>query len=154
PARTKLHTGPQWSRPPFALTLGVRPNSPMATTSVSCNSPRCSRSSTRAVKPTSKVGASTSSMRSAFWAWVSHRGLSTALSPGSRGHCTWTSRTPRLDEPPCQQGTLAEPGPAVALPDFRRLLLDGKGLAGLARQEQLEGPLLEGVELANGVAAL
>ena len=30
--------------------------------------------------------ASTSSMRSAFWACVSHRGLSTALSPGSRGH--------------------------------------------------------------------
>lgn len=40
PASTAFITGPQWSRPPFALIRGVRPNSPTATTSVSSSKPR------------------------------------------------------------------------------------------------------------------
>ena len=66
------------------LILGVRPNSPMATTSVSSRRPRCSRSSSKAVKVTSNCGHRQSCKRSAFWAWVSHMGLSTAESPGWR----------------------------------------------------------------------
>jgi len=63
------------------IDLGVRPNSPIATTSVSDKRPRCSRSSMSVVNVTSNCGQSTSCNRSAFWACVSHSGLPTASSP-------------------------------------------------------------------------
>jgi hypothetical protein len=45
PASSALQTPGQWSRPPAALSLGVRPNSPVATTIVESRRPRAPRSS-------------------------------------------------------------------------------------------------------------
>src|SRR5262249_44042191 len=63
-------------------------------------------------------------------------------------------RAARPAGPAGQQRTRAEARPAVALADLGRLLPDGERGAGPAGQEQLEGPPLERVELAHGVAAL
>ena len=54
-AKTEKQCG-QWSRPPYLLIFGVRPNSPKARTSVDCLSPRCCKSSSRAESPWSKLG--------------------------------------------------------------------------------------------------
>ena len=51
----------QWSRPPRLLTLGVRPNSPSATTSVESSMPRSSRSVIRAAMVDSNGGSLLSS---------------------------------------------------------------------------------------------
>ena len=47
---------PQWSRPPPWLMRGVRPNSPIQTTTVFFHRPRSLRSLTRALMPLSRRG--------------------------------------------------------------------------------------------------
>ena len=56
PANSSDAAGPQWSRPASLLIFGVRPNSPIATTSVLASRPRWSRSSISAEKPWSNSG--------------------------------------------------------------------------------------------------
>ena len=48
PASASVDNGAQWSRPALPLTFGVRPNSPVMTSSTSFCSPRCFRSSRNA----------------------------------------------------------------------------------------------------------
>ena len=48
PANKTVMTGPQWSRPASLLILGVRPNSPVITTSVESSRPDSFRSSSSA----------------------------------------------------------------------------------------------------------
>src|SRR5437660_291192 len=56
PARAIEKTWPQWSRPPPALMRGVRPNSPIQSTSVSSSRPHWARSSSKAEKHSSIGG--------------------------------------------------------------------------------------------------
>ena len=60
PATSAVQQPAQWSRPPLAFSFGVRPNSPVATTSVRSSRPRSSRSVSRAVNAVSNVGATVS----------------------------------------------------------------------------------------------
>src|SRR5438128_2496072 len=76
PARAAENTCPQWSRPPLPLIFGVRPNSPIHTTSVEPSRPRASRSSRRAEQPWSIFGIRCVFRRQAFLPWVSQAGLS------------------------------------------------------------------------------
>ena len=58
-----------------------------------------------------------------------------------------------LDQPPGQQHALPPAVLAVALADFVRLVADLEGLARLARGQQAEGGLANVVEVAHGAAA-
>ena len=85
PATSAVQQPAQWSRPPFEFSFGVRPNSPVATTSVVSSKPRSSRSVSSAANAASNVGATVSrkSFRSVRSeppsAWQSHDGESNTV---------------------------------------------------------------------------
>jgi Ca2+:H+ antiporter len=60
PANRTVQQPGQWSRPPRGLSCGVRPNSPVASTSVVSSRPRWCRSSSSAVYARSNIGQSVS----------------------------------------------------------------------------------------------
>src|SRR5579871_5507998 len=74
----------QWSRPAFWLIRGVRPNSPIQTTTVSCHIPLCTRSSTSAATALSSTGSLVLSVGKMFW-WLSQppKSTSTQTAPAS-----------------------------------------------------------------------
>src|SRR5437588_512351 len=99
PATTLVKQYGQWSRPSSLLLLpdvltprcGLRPNSPTATTSVSDNRPRSSRSATRADRPASSIGPDLFFIRPDRPTWTSHEWLSELA---TLGQLTSTKRVP------------------------------------------------------------
>ena len=84
PARATLKTRGKWSRPALGLIFGVRPNSPIQTTSVRSSIPAAFRSATSDAKAGSTWPASLAT-RSLFCWWVSQplERTSTNVTPAS-----------------------------------------------------------------------
>ena len=105
----------QWSRPVFSVivfwtnwpTAGVRPNSPVTTTSVVSSSPRSSRSSRKAENARSKRGASRSLSDGKFWWCVSQQGETLSV-PRLVVLVDRHQRDAGLDQPAGQQQALGE----------------------------------------------
>ena len=140
PAKTAEKTAAQWSRPSRLLALpvlepmrGVRPNSPVTTTSVSSSRPRTSRSSSKADTPRS-IGGSSRPLSDLKLAEC----VSQVLHPA---HVDLDDRHARLDQPPGQQERLAVHVPAVAVAQPGVFAVQVEGAGDLAREQERVGPL-------------
>src|SRR5262245_45752635 len=95
PPSSTVNAGPQWSRPAFLLIRGVRPNSPVTTTSVVSRSPRSARSRNSIDTPVSNCGRSVSfNMRKLLscvsqllWSMVTHRTPASTRRRAIKQHC-------------------------------------------------------------------
>ena len=105
-----MNAGPQWSRPAFLLIRGVRPNSPVTTTSVLSSSPRSERSRNSVLIAESYIGSSVF--------------FSTAKLPSCVSQLLWsivTHRTPASTSRRAIRHDLPERVPAVLVAELVRL---------------------------------
>ncbi len=123
--------------------LGLRPNSPTATTSVSFNSPRSSRSLTRAESPASSIGEFSFFIRSDRPTWTSHECRSELA---TLGQLTSTTPRSRLDQAAGQQARLAERVAAVTVAHLRLFGVEVEGIPRPAGEDQAERFVVVGVE--------
>ena len=104
---------------------GLRPNSPTATTSVSFSRPRSSRSSIRADRPASSIGADWFFIRFESPTWTSHEWLSLLA---TFGQIDLDEPRAGFDQPAGQQAALAERVLAVPFADLGLLLAQVEGV--------------------------
>ena len=137
PASSALQTPGQWSRPPAALSFGVRPNSPVATTSVESSRPRA-----REVVQERREGPIEGRQQLAGVVVERAEGRGTVAVPGHLvedriEHVDRDQAHAGLDQPPGQQAALAEGVPPVGVAKLLALAVEIEGVARRCRDQRL-----------------
>ena len=140
PARATLKTLGKWSRPALGLILGVRPNSPIQTTSVWSSMPRCFRSVIRVAKPGSTWLGELADFFVVLLVGVPAVGADL------------DERDAGLDQPAGQQAALAERGPAVGVAERLGFFIQVEGLH-VGREDHLGGLVVKCLVVADAVGA-
>src|SRR5262249_1937249 len=120
---------------------GVRPMSPIQTTSVSSSKPRLARSSSSVATPWSVGGSRVLRSREKLFPCVSQSRLP--------AEWTVTRGTPASDERGGQQAARAEGGWAIGVAEPLRLVGEVERVAAGRRREQFQGPPRETVQVAH-----